>query len=166
MSEGADEVHGEPKESGGRRRRERVSRRRRQVKRGKRFVLSVLAASVLYYIANFIVVVADLRFGYSDDLVRLISTAILVGVLATLGTLFAVSIYRGNEVIRQLFLILNLIGGISGTIMLVIKYGQELTNAWMLMDLVGVVIAFAVCGALFLSRGGVMFLDEQNLRRR
>lgn len=126
--------------------------------RGKRQVVGILAAAVLFYI-TFAVTSAG-RFGMPSGALM---TYVFVVPPFLMAIGLAIAAFFTHRTLRHLYLLLNFIWMILG----VVWVGRELLvgvqGHWIAIDAFGLLIAAGICWVFCYSKTARLFLDEQEL---
>ncbi len=138
------------------RKRKKTSRAVR-ASRGKALVGVAVTAAILFYGAYLFFTVTGMRFGTHNRLVP----SLLCGILFCLGTFLAVSAFRKETAFRQLFVVLNLVGGLYGVFWVGLRLVQGSTSVWLALDAAGIAVAGLICWVFFYSRRARTFFEEQ-----
>ena len=138
-------------------RKRRKSSRGARAGRGKLLVLSAVILAILFYAAYLASVVSGQRFGTQHQLVA----SIICGILFILGTFLAFAAFRKETAFRQLFVVFNVICGLVGVFWVGLRLVQGKMTGWLVLDLVGILIAALVFWVFFFSRLARIFFEEQ-----
>lgn len=147
-------------------RKGKIRKRHMQAMRGKKLAFIALTASVLYLGVMLYFTLAGERWG-SGLSPRHVVASLITGFAFIIGSLLAVYAYLGHPIFRQLYLALNVIGGMLGIIWVGSRLAQGMDTRWLLFDLAGIAIALFVCWIFFVAKAGQAFLQEQefNVKR-
>lgn len=149
-----------------RKRKGKTRRQQIQARRGRRLVIAALTASVVYCAILLYFTLAGYRWGSGFSSTHLVAS-LIVGAVFVIGTSLAVCAFRGNPVLRQLYLALNFVGALVGTLSVGYRLAQGIAGEWVYFDLVGVGMAFFVCWIFLGAKSGQAFLQDQvfNVKR-
>lgn len=129
-------------------------------------VIAALTASVVYGAILLYFTLAGHRWGSGFTSTHLVAS-LIVGTAFVIGTSLAVCAFQGHPVLRQLYLALNFVGALVGTLAVGYRLALGSGGEWLYFDLIGVGTAFFVCWVFLGAKSGQAFLQDQvfNVKR-